>query len=46
LIDVGFADGMSRRDEIRDFLGLGDAVDRRSAGVRLPRRPMAHAPGV
>jgi NTE family protein len=38
LIDLGFADGMSRREEIRDFLGYRDAVDRKS-GVRQPRAP-------
>ncbi len=38
LIDLGFADGMSRREEIRDFLGYGDAVDRKSL-VRQPRGP-------
>ena len=36
LIDLGFADGMSRREEIRDFLGCRDALDRRSSG-RPPR---------
>jgi NTE family protein len=36
LIDLGFADGMSRREEIRDFLGYRDAVDRKSSG-RPPR---------
>ena len=29
LIDLGFADGMSRREEIRDFLGYRDAVARK-----------------
>jgi NTE family protein len=27
LIDLGFTDSMSRREEIRDFLGYGGAVD-------------------
>jgi NTE family protein len=31
LIDLGFSDGMSRRAEILDFLGYGDAVDRQSS---------------
>jgi hypothetical protein len=31
LIDLGFSDGMSRREEILDFLGYGDAVDRQSS---------------
>jgi NTE family protein len=38
LIDLGFADGMSRREEIREFLGYGDAVDRKSL-VRHARGP-------
>jgi NTE family protein len=38
LIDLGFADGMSRREEIRDFLGLRDAVARKPS-VRQPRPP-------
>jgi NTE family protein len=38
LINLGFADGMSRREEIRDFLGLRDAAARKSS-VRHPRGP-------
>jgi NTE family protein len=37
LIDLGFADGMTRREEILDFLGYGDAVDRKSS-CQQPRR--------
>jgi NTE family protein len=36
LIDLGFADGMSRREEIRDFLGYRDEVARKS-GIRQLR---------
>jgi NTE family protein len=35
LINLGFADGMSRREEIRDFLGYGDAVARKSSVRQL-----------
>jgi hypothetical protein len=38
LIDLGFADGMCRREEILDFLGYGSAADRK-ASVQRPRRP-------
>ena len=34
LIDLGFADGMCRREEILDFLGYGGAVDRKSSVQR------------
>jgi NTE family protein len=30
LMDLGFADGMSRRGELLDFLGYGDSVDQKS----------------
>jgi NTE family protein len=45
LIDLGFADGMSRREEIRDFLGLGGAVDRKSS-ARSPRGPARRKGGI
>jgi NTE family protein len=31
LIDLGFSDGISRREEILDFLGYGETVDRKSS---------------
>jgi len=44
LIDLGFADGMSRREEILHFLGYGDAVDRQTR-VPQPRRPAQRKEG-
>src|SRR5258708_37272245 len=36
LINLGFADGMSRREEIPAFVGYGDAIDRKSLVWQRP----------